>query len=305
MSLPKETVDTLNLQGVGKADLSFARDGGALIINIRDKGTIQANGYFTAPGNGLKSLQTEDGPVSLEKEYIVDMGNCLAVLPCKVNGLLGDKLLISGSSRPELFIGGIDNDVIFGSGSNDTLFALPGDDLIVGGRGNDIQFGGTGEDTAYGDQGNDQLFGGRGNDYLVGGDGNDQLSGDSGDDHLAGGEGNDSLSGGCGNDTFVFDTLLTMKKNRDTIVDFASGQDSIELDKRIFSALPGEGTLLSQYFRASASGKAYDDNDYILYNTTTGALSYDSDGNGQGIAVEFAMLVGKPAIKAEDLVIAS
>jgi Ca2+-binding RTX toxin-like protein len=67
--------------------------------------------------------------------------------------------------------------------------------------------------------------------------------------------------------------------------------------------LPGEGTLLSQYFHVSATGVAADDNDYILYNTTSGALLYDADGNGQGVAVEFATLTGKPTIKADDFLV--
>ena len=94
------------------------------------------------------------------------------------------------------------------------------------------------------------------------------------------------------------------KKNKDTVTDFVSGQDKIELDRRIFSALPVEGTLAS-YFRASACGKAADDNDYLLYNTTSGALLYDADGNGQGVAIEFANLTSKPTIKAEDFMTVS
>ena len=86
--------------------------------------------------------------------------------------------------------------------------------------------------------------------------------------------------------------------NRDSISDFTLGQDKIELSRSIFTALPGDSTLLSQYFHASAGGAAADDNDYILYNTTSGALLYDADGNGQGAAVEFATLTSKPAITA-------
>ena len=131
------------------------------------------------------------------------------------------------------------------------------------------------------------------------------LSGGGGDDTLNGGLGNDTLSGGAGKDLFVFDTPLSAAENLDTISDFSSRADKIMLDKTIFTALAEEGTLLSACFRASATGVAGDDNDYILYNTTSGALIYDADGSGQGVAVEFAVLADKPTIKADNFIVAA
>ncbi|MGO4835376.1 calcium-binding protein, partial [Rhizobiaceae sp. 2RAB30] len=43
--------------------------------------------------------------------------------------------------------------------------------------------------------------------------------------------------------------------------------------------------------------------DRIIYNTTTGALIYDSNGNAAGGAVHFATLAGHPAITAADFVV--
>ena len=73
---------------------------------------------------------------------------------------------------------------------------------------------------------------------------------------------------------------------------------------RNFTALVNEGVLSEANFHAAADGMAADDNDYILYNTTTGVLSYDADGNGTGVAVEFGRLNSKPDINASDFVIA-
>lgn len=54
---------------------------------------------------------------------------------------------------------------------------------------------------------------------------------------------------------------------------------------------------------ANAGGVAVDANDFLLYDTTTGTLSYDADGNGAGAKVEFVTLVGIPALTAADFTI--
>lgn len=41
------------------------------------------------------------------------------------------------------------------------------------------------------------------------------------------------------------------------------------------------------------------------YNTTTGAFLYDNDGNNNGVAVEFARLMSKPALAVDDFIVAS
>jgi Ca2+-binding RTX toxin-like protein len=140
---------------------------------------------------------------------------------------------------------------------------------------------------------------------LTGTSGDDQLTGTEGDDLIFGLAGNDELLGGAGSDRFVFDTALDSTANLDTIADFTADQDEIVLHNSIFNELIEEGTLSAVNFHAGSTGMAADDNDYILYNTTTGALSYDADGSGQGVAVEFAVLSTKPQINEKDFVIAS
>ena len=60
-----------------------------------------------------------------------------------------------------------------------------------------------------------------------------------------------------------------------------------------------------QWIRVSSTQgtAAADANDYIIYNRTTGFLSYDADANGSGAAVVFAVLDSKPTIAANDFVI--
>lgn len=122
---------------------------------------------------------------------------------------------------------------------------------------------------------------------------------------LIGGLGNDTPTGGAGNDIFIFDTALNATTNKDTLSDFVVGQDIIKLDKDVFTALTTVGTLSAANFKSSTNGTAGDANDYILYNTTSGALLYDADGNGSGAAVQFATLTTKPAITASDCMVAA
>ena len=120
-----------------------------------------------------------------------------------------------------------------------------------------------------------------------------------------GGNGKDSFITDDGGKIFVFDSILDTDTNIEKITGFNVGQDKIALDNSVFTALEEEGTLSLLNFCASSTGTAVDDNDYILYNTTSGGLLYDADGNGQGVAVEFAVLSTKPQISENNFVIAS
>ena len=97
-------------------------------------------------------------------------------------------------------------------------------------------------------------------------------------------------------------TASTGRTNVDTVTDWAVG-DSIQLENAIFTRLTTTGVLASTRFAANANGHAMDANDHVVYNTTTGALSYDADGSGAGAAVQFATLVGIPTLSAADFTI--
>ena len=135
--------------------------------------------------------------------------------------------------------------------------------------------------------------GSAGNDVIKGGRYNDVLGGGLGNDKLWGGLGKDVLTGGKGKDTFVFDTRPNKKTNLDKIVDFNVKDDSFFLDNKVFAKL-GKGTeakpgkLNKAFF--TIGDKAKDKNDYLVYNSKTGALSYDVDGSGSKAAVQIATL---------------
>jgi Ca2+-binding RTX toxin-like protein len=178
-----------------------------------------------------------------------------------------------------------------GGSAADSIEAKGGNDTVDAGGGNDFVSGGSGDD---------KLSGGTGNDALVGGDGNDTLIGNAGGDVLVGGAGSDALYGNAANgkndamsDTFVFNAPLA--SGRDAVYGFeANGIDKIALDPALFAALGGGLTagLDGSEFRASAGGQAADANDFLLYDTATGNLYYDADGNGAGARIWFATLSG-------------
>ena len=70
----------------------------------------------------------------------------------------------------------------------------------------------------------------------------------------------------------------------------------------IFTTL-GVGALNAANFRSSTNGTAGDTNDFILYNSTNGALLYDADGSGALASVQFASLAANLAITAADLMV--
>jgi len=54
-------------------------------------------------------------------------------------------------------------------------------------------------------------------------------------------------------------------------------------------------------FAENSSGTAQDASDRVVYNTTTGQLWYDADGNAAGAALLIATLQGAPALAAPDI----
>ena len=146
--------------------------------------------------------------------------------------------------------------------------------------------------------------GGENGVFLQGSVGADELYGDVGADGINGGAGNDTLSGGDGNDVFLFDSTLG-GGNVDTIVDFQSGDDAIYLDAGLFAGLTFTDNVLDE--SSFATGTANAASAQIVYNESTGALYYDSDGTGGTAAVQFAQLggdavgTGNPQITASDI----
>jgi serralysin len=152
-----------------------------------------------------------------------------------MNGLTGNDTRMGGSGNDTLK-GGSGDDRLLGGLSNDTLLGQDGKDFLLGDDGNDVLDGGAGNDRLNGDKDNDRLTGGNGHDTLAGSQGDDTLVGGTGNDTLMGGNGRDTLIGHKGDDLLIGgsrkDTFVFHKHHGDdTIRDFASGQDQIEIGR--------------------------------------------------------------------------
>jgi serralysin len=133
------------------------------------------------------------------------------------------------------------------------------------------------------------------------------LVGTAFNDTLVGGKGSDVLTGGAGADAFVFNFVPNTSNNRDTITDFTSGTDVLQLSKAIYTAISGAigGLATEQFWSAPGAVTGHDADDRIVYNPTTGILYYDADGSGSGAAVQIALLGTSthPALAFTDIVL--
>lgn len=251
----------------------------------------------------------------------------------QLHGEAGDDILSGGAGNDQLR-GGEGDDDLYGGAGNDTLRGEAGDDTFYAGAGNDTMFGGAGNDTYYVEDAKDKVkesanegtdtvvassdfslekmanvenltlsedatplhidaTGNSLDNVLTGNSGDNVLNGLAGDDTLIGGEGEDNLIGGEGDDIFVFDNLDGV----DSVADFTSGEDLLQLTSDVFAALAGgvqEGNLV-----VGAGAVSLEADDFLVFDSATGALYYDVDGSGVEGAVQIAT-VGVETLSASD-----
>ena len=121
-------------------------------------------------------------------------------------------------------------------------------------------------------------------------------------------KGDDSLTGGAGRDIFWFTEALSASTNVDRITDFVSDIDKLQLNISILIALDVVGQLSAAdpCFWSNATGVAHDATDRLIYNTATGALSYDNNGNvaGGAVIIEVLGTATHPALAVQDIWVA-
>ena len=203
---------------------------------------------------------------------------------------------IIGNGSNNIINGGTGADTMSGGNGNDTYIVDNAGDVVIepGSSGTDsvessvthtlaanvenltltggLATNGTGNILANIITGNAQI------NVLDGGANADTLDGGGGGDDLHGGLGNDSLNGGTGADKYFFETALNAALNVDDILDFVVADDTIHLDRSIFTGIAANGFLAAADFVNGVA--AADASDRIIYDAATGNIFYDSDGVG-------------------------
>ena len=222
--------------GISGSDLSLAGTGGSNLPDLNAEFTVtpfergivgMARSSDVNSGNSQFFIMFEDGPW-LDGNYTV-LGEVTAGLDVLDNIKLG-----SGSGGKVLGQPDFIESVEFITDSSTDLFSIDSASGTI--TPNELSKPGIyGVHVAY-DSGNSTEInkvivglGTEGKDQITGSSGDDQLIGGDGDDYLIGGSGNDVLTGGSGSDHFVYSLDPSESVGIDTITDFNSAEDVIDL----------------------------------------------------------------------------
>jgi Ca2+-binding RTX toxin-like protein len=265
--------------------------------------------------DGVQSSVTYTLTANVENLILLGISNLNGTGNALGNLLIGNAgaNVLNGAGGADTLEGGLGNDtyVIDHIGDVVTELVNAGSDLVqssvhvsglladdstaswIGDAVENITLTGAAAINATGNALNNLITGNTGANILRGGDGNDQLNG---------GLGRDSLFGDLGADIFIFNTALGTN-NIDTITNMSVVDDLIYLENAIFRSLSAVGVLNANNFVIGT--RALDNNDFVIYNSSNGALLYDSDGSGsRASAVQFATLVGVSGVlSANDFIV--
>jgi Ca2+-binding RTX toxin-like protein len=323
--------------GIAEARSGVVVDLGAGTLTAAGAGAVSATLVSIERAGGTAFDDRFSAHATLGGEFIGDGGNDTLIGGNGNDRLDGDG---NGSQTPgdDFIDAGGGNDNIWGDRGDDTLLGGAGDDgflmVAFGSYGHDSIDGGSGRDTldfstvvaagvvvdlGAGTLSGGALIGAGGSasvanvenffgstmgaaDRVTGSAAQNELRGGYGNDTLDGAGGNDTLAGGEGADRFVFRQVGAA--HSDLISDFVSGADKIVLDPAALANLGAGGQFTAgdaRFFAGAGANTGQDASDRVVYNTATGQLWYDADGNGAGAAQLIASLSGAPGIAATDL----
>jgi Ca2+-binding RTX toxin-like protein len=319
----------------GKGNDTFVVDSSLDLVSETDNAagggidTVNSSASFTL-GSYLERL------VLTGTDEIDGAGNSLGNI-ITGNGAANE---LFGNGGSDTLYGKVGADLLSGGAGNDILDGGLGADSMAGGSGSDIYYvndlldtvseanglsdaGGTDlvkssvsfqlgsyieKLTLTGSAAIDGTGNGKSNDIvgnsaanvLAGEGGNDTIVAGGGNDQIYGGAGANILNGGSGNDLFIFD-VLESGSNKDTIKDFTIGADAIAIDMGVFASFGDDIEGFADASRFTTGTAATTADQRLVYNTGTGTLYYDADGNGSGAQVAIAYLDNKAALTADDI----
>ena len=277
--------------------------------NLTLTSTRAINGTGNALANVISGNSAGNSLLGLGGDDTLIGGNGNDVL----DGGAGDDALTGGAGNDIYIIDSVGDRVTEGlNAGTDTVQAsiswVLGDNLEnlvltgnepISGTGNalnNVITGNAVRNSLFGMGGNDTLTGGDGDDLLDGGDGNDTLTGGAGNDIITGGFGNDVLTGNAGADRFV---LNQPGQGVDKIADFVAIEDKLLVSASVFGGglVAGAGITADQLRVGAGAVAATSANQRFIYNTSTGALYFDADGNlGGAASIQVSTLTTKPLI---------
>lgn len=317
-----------------RLEISLRGAGGTIDFTSRVTGTdsvLVSNAGLTAGVTIIGSARNDTLIGGLGNDiYVTDGGDTIVeALGAGTDLVRSSATLTLGGNLENLTLTGTGAIKATGNALDNVLLGNDAANVLNGGTGTDRLTGGLGNDT-YITDGGDKIFevAGGGIDLVrssvafslgnelenllltgsadIIGNGNalaNTLTGNSGANMLNGGLGDDILKGGAGADIFFFKTALG-SDNVDSIVDFAAIDDTLRLENGIFTALTKTGTLAAGAFKdLGAAGAILDADDRILYDSRTGAVSYDADGSGSADALQFALLTSRPVLTFQDILV--
>ena len=270
------------LTGLAGNDIYYVANAGTIINEVAGGGTVDrvaASISFTLAADDDVEQMTTNASAGITAINLT--GN---LLKQSITGNAGNNILNTG--------GGV-ADTMTGLAGNDTYVVRNGGDVIIEGAGQGLADR-VNAAVSFALNANDDIEILATNNVslttainLTGNALAQTVTGNAGENHLDGKAGVDVLTGGAGNDTFAFSTAFA--SNIDSVTDYVVADDTIELNNSMFTGLI-VGTLTAAEFLSSPSDTATTAAQRIIYNSTTGALSFDADGNGVGAAVQFATL---------------
>ena len=263
--------------GDGSDQITYAVGGGSDSIDGGDGSDTLL--VLASDGGGQISIY-DDG----EGAVVIDDGeNQTSVVAVETMSILGgsgaDFVTIGDLSGTDVlnesitFMGGGDNDFLYGVGAERHIYADGGDgnDTLVGGSQNDVLHGGSGDDTLVGNGGDDAIYGEAGNDLITWSAYAAATFGASdGSDYVDGGDNTDTLSlaGTGSSDTFELGSGVLEIHNLDQI--------------QISHDLSGALLTVSNVEIVSLSTSAGDDTVYVANDLHNGGVDQLIVDTGSG-----------------------